>query len=270
MKASHTTEIGFLALVIALSLVGFSSLYTGEQPGPNAYQSAHIVTSLAWLLLLLVQLVVIRQRNFDRHRAIGLSIFGAGPVLVATLTMLTVHSAAHDAIVGRADQLVVQNVMVTLEVSLLVFLAFLLRRNRTVHGALLLSTALLFMGIALFFTLISYVPGYRSEGPGMMPRFGAAAQASALVGSVVGLLFFLKRRRGGWPWLLTSAFFFLNGFLQMYVDRADRTMALTQSVASIGRAPGFALGFTLFAVLLWVAWRTRPTSRPPRGVEAAL
>ncbi|QJR37630.1 hypothetical protein [Gemmatimonas groenlandica] len=270
MKTSYTTEIGFLGLVIALSLVGFSSLFTGEQTGPNGYQAAHIVTSLAWLLLLMVQLVVIRQRRFERHRAIGLSIFGAGPVVVATLTMLTVHSAAHDAIIGRADQLVVQNVMVTVEVALLVFLAFLLRRNRTVHGAMLLSTALLFMGIALFFTLISYVPGYRSEGPGMMPRFGAAAQTSAIVGSVVGLLFFLKQRRGGWPWLLTSAFFFLNGFLQMSVDRADRTMALTQSVASIGRAPAFALGFTIFAALLWLAWRANPTSRTTREIEAAL
>lgn len=79
MKATYTTELGFLGLVIALSLVGFSSLYTGEQTGPNGYQAAHIVTSLAWLLLLMVQLVVIRQRRFERHRAIGLSIFGAGP-----------------------------------------------------------------------------------------------------------------------------------------------------------------------------------------------
>lgn len=72
-----------------------------------------------------------------------------------------------------------------------------------------------------------------------MPRVGAVAQTSAIVGSFVGLLFFLKQRRGGWPWLLTSAFFFLNGFLQMFVDRADRTPPLTQSIASIGRAPAF-------------------------------
>jgi len=74
--------------------------------------------------------------------------------------------------------MIVQNVMVTLEVALLVFLAFALRRNRNVHGALLLSTALLFMGIAMFFTLISHVPGYRA-GPGAGPRIADAAQANA-------------------------------------------------------------------------------------------
>ena len=183
----------------------------------------------------------------------------AGPLLVATLTLLSVHSAAKDAVVGRADVLVVQNVMVTLEVALLVFMAFILRRNRNVHGSLLMSTALLFMGIALFFTLISYVPGYRIEGPETFSRFAEAAQASSLVGSVVGLLFFLRNKRSGWPWILTSSFFFLNGFLQMIVARTDNTKALTVLVGSIGRAPAFGLGLTLFLALLWVAWRVQPT-----------
>ena len=259
MKHKYTLEIVFLVLVIALSLVGFSSLYVGEQSGPNGYQYLHIATSLSWLILLLSQLVLINQHRFQRHRTIGTSIFVAGPLLVATLTLLSVHSAAKDAVVGRADVLVVQNVMVTLEVALLVFMAFILRRNRNVHGSLLMSTALLFMGIALFFTLISYVPGYRIEGPETFSRFAEAAQASSLVGSVVGLLFFLRNKRSGWPWILTSSFFFLNGFLQMIVARTDNTKALTVLVGSIGRAPAFGLGLTLFLALLWVAWRVQPT-----------
>ena len=43
----------------------------------------------------------------------------------------------------------VQNVAFTMEVALLVFLAFVLRKQRQVHGALLMSTALMFMVIAL-------------------------------------------------------------------------------------------------------------------------
>ena len=79
-----------------------------EPRGDDEAQGLHILTSLAWLLLLLSQLVLIRQHRFDRHRAIGTSIFVAGPVLVATLTLLTVHSAAKDAVAGRVDVLVVQ------------------------------------------------------------------------------------------------------------------------------------------------------------------
>ena len=182
MKNKFTLEIIFLVLVIAVSLVGFSSLYFGKPVERNAYHYMHIITSLAWLMLLLSQLVLISQARFDLHRVVGKSIFFAGPVLVATLTLLSVHSAVKDAEAGKADFLVVQNVMVTLEMALLVFLAFILRKNRQVHGALLMSTALLFMGIALFFTLISYVPGYRIEGPETFNRFAKAAQTISFVG----------------------------------------------------------------------------------------
>ncbi len=66
---------------------------------------------------------------------------------------------------GRAGMLVVQNVMFTVEMALL-------------------------MVIAMSFTLISYVPGYRIEGPETVSRFGEAVQTSSLIGSVIGLLFF--------------------------------------------------------------------------------
>lgn len=266
MSHKYTPELLFLLLAIATSVVGFSSLYTGAQTGPDAYQALHIVTSFAWLLLLLGQLVVVRQHRFQLHRTVGMLIFFAGPVLVATLTMLCVHSAAKDAGVDRPDALVVQNVMVTAEVALLVLLGFLLRRNRSLHGSLLMSTALLFMGIALFFTLISYVPGYRIEGPETFSRFADAAQTTSIVGSLIGVLLFLARRRNGWPWLLASSFFVANGFLQLYVARTDRTLALTRLVGSIGRGSAFALGLTIFAALLWMAWRVEPARRRPTGL----
>lgn len=261
MKQRYTLEMLFLVLVIVVSLVGFSSLALGEDPVLTGYRVLHICTSLAWLLLLLRQLVLIRQHQFRRHRAIGMAIFAAGPVLIASLTLLTVHSAAKDAIAGQADDLVVQNVTFTLEVALLVFLAFVLRRNRSVHGALLLSTALLFLAIALFFTFISYVPPYRIEGPETFSRFAEAAQASSLICSVIGLAFFLKNWRTGWPWLLTTSFFFLNGYLQMLVAQTDRDVPLTLLVASIGRMPAFVLALSIFLGLLWGAWRFAPGAR---------
>ncbi|MEO6528714.1 MAG: hypothetical protein ABIP93_19005 [Gemmatimonadaceae bacterium] len=77
MRNKYTLEIIFLLVVIALSLVGFSSLYVGDQTGPNLYQYLHIITNLAWLVLLSSQLVLISQRRFHLHRTIGTSIFFA-------------------------------------------------------------------------------------------------------------------------------------------------------------------------------------------------
>ncbi len=268
MKNKYTLEIIFLVLVIAVSLAGFSSLFLGKPVERNAYHYLHIVTSLAWLTLLLSQLVVLSQDRRSLHRTIGQSIFFAGPLLVASLALLTVHSAAKDALVGKADALVVQNVTVTLEVALLVFLAFILRKNRQIHGALLMSTALLFLGIALFFTLISFVPGYRIEGPETFNRFAKAAQTLTLVCGVIGLLFFFKNWRTGWPWLLAGSLFILNGLLQMVVARAGATKPLTFFVASIGEAPAFGLSLVIFAALLWLAWRVGTSkSRAPESLS---
>jgi hypothetical protein len=269
MRNTYTIEIVFLLLVIALSLTGFSSLFLGERAQPGAHHILHIVTSLGWLMLLLIQLVVIRQQRFDLHRSIGLSIFFAAPILIASLVMLCAHSAAKDAAVGRADAMVVQNVMVTLELALLVLLAFALRKNRTIHGALMLSTAVLFMGIALFFTLISFVPGYRIEGPETFSRFAKAAQATAYAGGTVGLLFFLKNRRNGWPWLLAGSFFLLNGFVQTLVARAGNTKPLTVLVATIAPGPAFAAALLIFALLLWATWRVDPSRRTKALNKAA-
>jgi hypothetical protein len=65
MKNKYTVEIVFLSLVLALSVAGFSSLFLGESQEHTAYHLLHIITSLAWLMLLLTQLVLtIRQRAY--------------------------------------------------------------------------------------------------------------------------------------------------------------------------------------------------------------
>ncbi len=258
MRQQYTLEIAFLIVVIAVSLVGFSSLTRDGITALTGYHVLHIVTSLAWLLLLLAQLLLIRQRRFDRHRSIGASILGVGPILFASLTLLTVHSAARETAAGAVDDLVVQNVTFTLQVALLLLLAFALRRNRKVHGALLLSTALMFLAIALFFTLISYVPGNRIEGPETFDRFVKSAQAATLVGSAIGLFFFLRSWRTGWPWLLVTGFFILNGYLGFLVAQRGWTKDLTVIVGAIGESAAFGLALPIFAVLLWTVWKRGP------------
>ena len=121
------------------------------------------------------------------------------------------------------------------------------------------------MAIALFFTPISYVPEYRIEGPETFSHIAEAAQASSLVCSLIGVLFFLKNWRTGWPWLVTTTLFFVNGSLQMLVGQTDRAKPLTVLVASIGRMPAFALCLMIFQALLWVAWRVQPGTRTRRG-----
>lgn len=267
MPQRHTPELVFVLLVLVTSVIGFSSLWRDAEAGITGYQALHIVASIAWLLLLLGQLLLVRERRFERHRAIGQSITVVGPVLIASASLLTVHSAARAIASGEPDALVVQNVTFTLELALLVVLAFVVRRNRAVHGALLLSTTLMFLVIALFFTLISYVPGYRIEGPETFGRFATSAQTSGFVGSVIGVLFFLRNVRTGWPWLLTALCFQLNGYLQMVLAEGGHTQSLTARVAAIGEGVGFGVALGVSAAMLGMALRGA-RGRGPRPVAS--
>jgi hypothetical protein len=135
-----------------------------------------------------------------------------------------------------------------------------------VHASFIMATALVFLGIALFFTFISYVPRFRIEGPETFYRFAEAGQTISLITLIIGLLFFLRKWRTGWPWFIAASFFTMNGFLQLHLDRADLTTPLTKLVASIGRPTAFGASFLIFGALLWLAWRIDPAKRAKRLV----
>ena len=249
MKVSsrYHFEYLFLAIVIFLSITGFWDIYFGVDSNPTLYQHLHVATNFAWLSLLLLQLSLIARNKHGHHKRIGLSILVIGPLLVATTSLLTVHSAHKGLVSGRGDFLIVQNVMVTLELGLIILLAFVVRKRRKLHGYFLLSTAILMMGIALFFSLIAFVPALKIEGPETFYRFGTAAMTGAFICLVVGLLFLIRDWRNGWPLLLAGSFFVLNELLKSMLTEHQLIAPLTQAVGSMNQSLTF---FGIFAVLL--------------------
>ena len=118
------------------------------------------------------------------------------------------------------------------------------------HGAFLLSSAVLFMGIALFFTLISFVPQFKIEGPETFYRFETAAATARYICLFVGLLFFLKDRRNGWPILLVSSFFTLNNFINTLLIKRNLIQPLTEFVGSLNQLITFFGSFIVLLILL--------------------
>ena len=192
----------FVAIVILLTVTGFWSVYFGTDANPKPHHHVHVITNFIWLSLLLFQLSLIGKNKHSTHKKVGLSVLIIGPLLVATTALLSVHSAHEGLVSGQGDFLIVQNVGVTLEFALMILMAFVVRKQRKLHGSFLLGTAMLFMGIALFFTLISFVPAFKIEGPETFYRFETAAAAGRYICLTVGLLFFLKDMKNGWPLLL--------------------------------------------------------------------
>ncbi|MEN2284315.1 hypothetical protein AAGF08_19380 [Algoriphagus sp. SE2] len=250
----------FLLIVILVSIAGFWNIYFGLDSNPTFYQNLHVLTTFIWLGLLLIQLVYIELGKYSSHRKLGKSIFVVGPILIATLVLLSVHSASKSAARGEADMLVIQNIFPAIEVAMLIFLGFLFRKNRILHGHFLMSTSLLFFGIALFFTLISFVPEYKIEGPETFYRFETAGITATYISVAFGLVLFLNQWKSGWPWLLVCVLFFVNGYIGQIIEGADKMVSLTEFIGSINEYAAFLVTLLIVLAVLILSFLKRKTT----------
>ena len=246
----YAFEYLLIAAVMLISVLGFWDIYFGARANPTLHHNLHVATAFIWMGLLLYQLFQIDRGKHRTHRKVGLLVLIAGPLLVATTAMLSVHSAHRGVVSGEGDFLIIQNVMGTFWVGLLIFLAFLMKKRRKLHASFLLSTTLIFMGIALFFALISFAPPFKIEGPETFYRFGTAAMTAQVICLVVGLFFFVRDFRNGWPFLLAALSFAVNGAIRSELTRLDQIDPLTEYVGSMSQPLTFMSTFALLFALL--------------------
>lgn len=249
-------EIVFLLIVIAVSLGGFWGIFLGPDADPTGFHFLHLITSLTWLCLILLQLIYFQNKKMRQHRNVGLSIFIIGPLIFATGALLTVHSAHKEITAGEADLFVMTNIMVTLELGLIVLMAFSLRRNRKLHGNLILSSALLFLSVGLFFFLLSFIPQFKIEGPETFYRFTTAAVTSRWICAIIGVFFFLRNKKNGWPWLLVGSFPFINELINKAIEAFGKFQVITEFVGNINMTFIFVGSLVVYTGLLAIAWNS--------------
>lgn len=256
-------EYLLIAVVTLTSILGFWSIYFGAGADPQPHHHLHLATNFVWLGLLLFQLTQIAKGRFATHRKVGLIVLLIGPLLVATTAMLSVHSAHKGLVSGEGDFLIVQNVMVTLELGFLILLAFAVKKHRKLHASFLLSTTILFLGIALFFALIGFVPQFRIEGPETFDRFQTAGMTGQAICIAVGFVYFIRDVRNGWPFLLAGLFHSVNEGINSLLTSFNLIDPLTEFVGSMSQPYTFIGSFAVLLSLL-VATGPRIARRPAR------
>lgn len=250
ITGKYLPEYLLIATVALVSVLGFWDIYFAAGAVPQPHHHLHLITTFMWLMLLGFQLSLIGRAKYETHRTVGLLVLLAGPVLVATTAMLSVHSAHKGVISGEGDALIVQNVMGTIELGLLILFAFIVRLNRKLHASFLLSTTVLFLGIASFFALLSFVPQFKIEGPETFYRFQSAGITGQLICLIVALIFFLKDFRNGWPFLLAGLSFILNEVIRSWLAGEDLIQPLTEFVGSMNTTMTFIGTFVVLSFAL--------------------
>ena len=262
----YAAEFLLLGTTMVVGLLGFWNIYFGQGADPQPHHYLHLATTYIWMGLLLTQLLLLASGKRAEHRRWGLAVLAAGPLLVASVALLTVHSASSALASGEEDFLVVQNVFGTFWLAVIILLAFVLKKRRKVHGALLFSTLVLFLGPALFFVLLAYAPPFRIEGPETFYRFQAAAMTGQAIILAIVLLLFFKDRRHNWPYLFAAASFLLAEALKALLTRLELIDPLTRLVGAPSQASTFLIAFAIVAALL--ATTVLPTKRqkPPASL----
>lgn len=256
----YSFEYLLIAGVALISILGFWDIYIGPRADPQPHHHLHVATAFMWMALLLFQLRLIDTGKRKTHRQRGLIVLAAAPLLVATTAMLSVHSAHKGVVSGEGDFLIIQNIMGTVWLALLIVLAFAFKKRRKLHAAFLMSTLLVFMGIALFFALVSFAPPFRIEGPETFYRFQTAAMTSQVITLAMGLLFFVRDVRNGWPFMLAALSFAINGAIRRLLTERDLIEPLTALVGGMSQALTFVATFALLFSLLAAAALPRRSS----------
>lgn len=263
----YAAELLLILLTVVVGVLGFWSIYVGPRADPQPHHHLHVATTFGWMGLLVAQIALLARGKWASHRRLGLAVLFAGPLLVASAALLTVHSARSALASGEEDFLIVQNVLGTLWLALILFMAFALKKRRKVHGALLSSTLVLFLGPALFFTLIAFAPPFRIEGPETFYRFQTAGMTGLAIILFVVLLLFAKDRRNNWPYLLAAASYLVGEVGKAMLARLDLIDALTRTVATPSETAAFLIALAIMLALL--VRTVRPaTSRKDLGAAA--
>ncbi|MEJ8844331.1 hypothetical protein WG954_18190 [Lacibacter sp. H375] len=232
----YVFEYLLIITTILLTVSGFWNIFFGAEAKPNGHQTFHVIVNFSWLFLMLYQLSLIGNKQPAIHKRVGLSILFFGPLLVAQVAILAIHSAHRGLVSGEGDFMIVQNVLAPIELALIILMAFILKKRRKIHAAFLISTVVLMLGISIFFLLLAVAP--HLLGYGMYITF------------FVGVLFFLKDRKYGWPTLLCSSFFIINDFINSILIKNGLIQPLTEFIGSLNQPVTFFVSFIVLLLLL--------------------
>lgn len=264
--------VGFVLLVI---MGGFWASYFSVAGAVPAAFHIHAVSSMTWLLLLIVQHVAIQRRALPLHRQIGRASFVLFPFLILGFMMIINVSAARYVAVdaGAGIKLLGPSFGIGMGVAIaayltLFFLALKHRRNLKLHAGYMLATPLILFESPFSRVILDYMPWMNiigSEGP-------RAVLDSIVISNTLAILFALAlyamNRKHGAPWLVAAGFMALQSAAMWFGPDLALLAPAFAAYAAIPPGAALAIGVAAGAATAWFGWEAGKSQRKPSALPA--
>lgn len=148
--------IGLLVILVA----GFWESYFSKLPDAgHVTHHAHGIVMLAWVLLLISQSWLIRNRRNATHRLLGKTSFVLAPAVVVTALMVNFHFIAkvEDPVIPEVQSIYWFGYFNAAMFALMYGLAIYHRRQMNLHARYMVGTALVFLVPGLGRAISNYV-----------------------------------------------------------------------------------------------------------------
>lgn len=260
--------VGFVLLVI---MTGFWASYFGaSDPIPLAFH-VHAISSMTWLVLLIVQQVVMQRRAIELHRWLGRASFALFPFLIFGFVMIINLTAGNYAAGdGPVTMALGPSFGIGMGIAIigyltLFYLALKHRRNVKLHAGYMLATPLILFESPFSRVMGEYLPWMNVIGSDFPQTIlDTIAISDAMVG-VFALVLWARNRKHGAPWLITAGFVLLQAVVMWFAPFVPAITAGFAAYAAIPEGVTLALGIAAGAVTAWLGWeagRLQPKRAP--------
>lgn len=252
----------FVGIVLLVIMGGFWASYFSRVGGamPLAFH-VHAMTSISWLLLLIVQHVSIHRRANALHKQMGLASFVLFPLLILGFTMIINVSAAR--YVAAENPFILHNgpafgigMAVAIAAYLTLFYqALKTRRNVKLHAGYMLATPMILFESPFSRLMDAVFPWMNIIGSEGVHAVQDTIVISDAIMIVFAMTLYRMDRKHGAPWLVASFFMALQAVTMWFAPFVPATGSLFSAYAAIPPALTVLAGTVLGAAAAWFGWR---------------
>ena len=262
----------FVGLVLLTVLIGFWASYWAPSGAVPIAFHVHAITSITWLLLLIVQQVAIQRRHNALHKQLGLASFVLFPLLMAGFMMIVDVSAQRYAMPKSPfDQhntpaFGIGTFMAMAGYMAMFYLALKHRRNVKLHAGYMLATPVILFESPFSRVLDMHLPWLNvigSEGPQVVLD---TILVSDVIATAFALGLYFMNRKHGRPWLLAACFTGGQGLVMWFAPFVPQLGPAFGTYAAVPLPITISLGLALGALAGWLGWRAggpAPRSKVP-------